>query len=175
MPGWAARLPPRKTNDAPTRPPVTHLSFSGYLCKVDKKDQQLRELAIQYELEMFANDVVDKLITSGNKNKAQRSIIKRNLDLELNVMLGKLKQQGLIHDFFVDVNDIDASYVSERAVPHDARPGDMLGSSGIIVSSDGGGNGVVLDANAPPGVGVKVKVLPLASVEYVRVHFVVAR
>lgn len=91
-------------------------------------------------------------------------------------------------DLLADLNrkrEIDDAYsvevepcvgpLAERSIPRDAKPGDRIGKTGLVVSSDGNGRGVVFDPMAdaadPSKVMVRVNLRLPVKVDQIVIEF----
>lgn len=128
-------------------------------------------------LKKVARDTVfNHISTKDSKRDAER--VRAALVHTLSNVLHNMKQCSELQDFHVQVDVGDAIRLGERDIPKDAKPGDAYGATGIVVSSDGDGHGVVFDPHAPdldPGqVHVKVDIRQFMPVEYLSIQFTVA-
>ena len=101
---------------------------------------------IRDQIARLARDTIFNLIDP--KDPKSNAIARESVKWTLTEAMGRLKQKELINDYCVEVTNSQGP-LAECDIPKDACPGDRVGRSGIVVSSDGNGKGVVLDPLAP--------------------------
>lgn len=107
---------------------------------------RLNQADLYDHVKKLAKDAVFNLIDPKDPQMLARA--RAQVTHVLSDALHRMKRDDLISDFEVEVTDSPGP-LADRNIPKDALPGDMFGRSGIVVSSDGKGRGVVLDPLAP--------------------------
>lgn len=105
--------------------------------------------------------------------------MRANVIIATHAAIKRMYDQGWLSSCrAIDIEVGEPVKLGERAIPEGAVPGDRFHKTGIIVSSDGNGHGVVFDPHAveldPGQVRVSVEVELFRSLEYVVVDFKVA-
>ena len=130
--------------------------------------------ALNDAVKKVARDAAFNLIL-GSDPKRDRERMRAHLVYNISSVLHQWKDSHKVQDFKVQVDVGEAVRLGERDIPGDAKPGDRFGSTGIVISSDGQGRGVVFDPHAPelaPGqIRVRVDLRPIAAIEYIAIDF----
>lgn len=125
-------------------------------------------------IKKVARDAAFNMIL-GTDPKRDRERLRAHLVYNISSVLHLWKDRNELQDFKVQVDVGEAIRLGEREIPGDAKPGDRFGATGIVISSDGKGKGVVFDPHAPdlaPGqIRVRVDLRPVASIEYIAIDF----
>lgn len=124
------------------------------------------------EFKRLARDTIFNLIDHKDPKNLERA--KHAVTSTLRDAMCRMKRDDLISDFEVEVTDAPGP-LAERSIPKTALPGDKFGKTGIVVSSDGQGRGVVLDPSEPAAdpttLHVKVSLRQPWAVESIVVEF----
>lgn len=132
---------------------------------------------IREHIQRVARDTVFNYIgTKDPKRDAER--LRAAVVHAVHMALKPMQDQNRLSNYRVDVDAGEAVRLGERDIPKDAVPGDRFGETGIIVSSDGSGRGVVFDPHAvdldPGQVRVRVDLQIFRPLDYVVIDFKVA-
>ena len=133
---------------------------------------RLNQADLYDHIKKLAKDAVFNLIEPKDPKNLERA--RHAVTSVLSDSLCRMKRDDLISDFQVEVTDSPGP-LAERNIPKNAVPGDRFGQTGIVVSSDGQGKGVVLDPLAPAPdpttMHVKVSVRQPWAIESIVVEF----
>lgn len=108
---------------------------------------RLNQADLYDHIKKLAKDTVFNLLDPKDPQQLARARAQVTHVLS-DALLHRMKRDDLISNFEVEVTESPGP-LAERNIPKEALPGDKFGRSGIVVSSDGQGRGVVLDPLAP--------------------------
>lgn len=132
---------------------------------------------LRTRLEQAIRSAVTNIVTTTDPRRNQERV-RATLVHSVHSILHAAQDSGNLSNFSVTVDPIDAVRLGDRNIPIDALPGDRIGSSGIVVSSDGNGRGIVLDPLAPESepdhVRLCVSLKPACHVDSIVLNFEVS-
>lgn len=116
--------------------------------------------------------VVSNVTLPGNTNPVRcRSLIQAAIVDELMPCV----ERGQITGYKVNITSDENYRLGERNIDKDAKPGDSFGKTGIILSTDGNGKGVVLDPLAKPPqpgvINVSIEVKAFKPLTWMKIEF----
>lgn len=134
--------------------------------------------ALADSVKRIARDAAFNLILPHKVDNASREKIRAHLVYNISSTLHAWRDSGKLNNFKIQVDVGEPVRLGERDIPVDAKPGDRFGATGIVVSSDGQGRGVVFDPHAPDlehgQIRVRVDLQPVAAIDYIAIDFNVA-